>query len=335
MDKTIPKLNPQQVNEITQQESNKSSEQQTVTDVIQTDAKTTIKNTPPSLAPQGADKLAFIINQKRNVISETLVPIVVGIAFKAGIKYIGTLQVELPDSCLSPKEVSQLTLTRNQLVNTLNNIIKTLDALTKVLAGISLTLAVVIVLLNTVKKARILLKKIIIPLLPVPGPGSPDPGNKALIKLDDLRDVQKTTEDKIKQLSGALASATLSISLLNVLLLKLLALLKPIDTYLQQCPSLALDNGTTISLIPLAPTLLQLEQVNNEIQQNSTQETHNGFILEVVEVSYSPTTTRRKAVAKNASGIVLISTPLSFTTEPQILIEELKLLIDTNNLKAY
>ena len=44
--------------------------------------------------------------------------------------------------------------------------------------------------------------------------------------------------------------------------------------------------------------------------------------------------TRRKAVAKNNNGIILLSTPLSFTTDNQTLLNQIKLLIDSNDLKA-
>jgi hypothetical protein len=39
-------------------------------------------------------------------------------------------------------------------------------------------------------------------------------------------------------------------------------------------------------------------------------------------------------VARNTQGIILLSTPLTFSTENQTLIDEIKLLIDSNNLKA-
>ena len=58
-------------------------------------------------------------------------------------------------------------------------------------------------------------------------------------------------------------------------------------------------------------------------------------MIEIETIPYTPTVNRYRAVGKNQSGIVLTQTDLSFTLDPQILINELKLIIDKDNLKAY
>ena len=52
------------------------------------------------------------------------------------------------------------------------------------------------------------------------------------------------------------------------------------------------------------------------------------------EEQFSPTVSRRRAVALNPQGIVLLQTPLSFTSTPEVLVQQLKLIIDNSNLKA-
>lgn len=319
-----PNPTPQQITEQTQQETVKKEEQQTVTEITQTNPKITTQNTPPDLQAQGADKLAIVLNKKRSSIKRTLIPIAISIATQLGIKYIGTPQLKLPEICLPQDELNKLILKRNALVNKLNNIVKITDTLTKTLTGVSLALTVLVSLVKKIKSIR---KAASIAVKFIPSP----PGTPGIITstLTDLKDTQETLIEKLSKASGVIASATLAISTLNAVLLKLITILNSIDVILKKC-----NTNQVLELTPLSPTLLQLEQINNEVQQNNNEETYNGFVLEIVEEPYSPTVNRRKAVAKNKDGIILISTPLSFTTLNQVLIEELKLIIDANNLRA-
>ena len=57
--------------------------------------------------------------------------------------------------------------------------------------------------------------------------------------------------------------------------------------------------------------------------------------LEIVKKPYNNKVNQNIGVAKNQYGIILLQTNPSFTTTPQVLIDELKLIIDRDNLKAY
>ena len=101
-----------------------------------------------------------------------------------------------------------------------------------------------------------------------------------------------------------------------------------IDDYLTGC---SIDPN---NLTPLNDNLQQLQESLNSANNINNNSTYKGFVLEIVKEAYSPTADRRKAVAKNTQGIILLSTPLTFSTDDQTLLNEIKLLIDSNNLKA-
>ena len=63
----------------------------------------------------------------------------------------------------------------------------------------------------------------------------------------------------------------------------------------------------------------------------------NGFTLEIEsnQPSEELPVPRRRAIAKDSSGIVVLKGEYSYTADPQILIEELKFYIQTNDLKPF
>lgn len=319
---TESKKTPQEVNDQTQKESDKSAEQQTITSLSQTDDKALTNNIPSNLKPQGSDKLAIILNKKGSEIKKFIIPIIVTLATQMGIKYIGTAKAKIPDTCLSKSELDKIVKTRNQLVNKLNDIVKIIDTFSKILVGIGVITGITSALIKTINASRIAISVATkaIPTIPVPG--------SVLTSLNDLKDAQDIAVTRLAQISGVTAAVGLSLIAINSTLLKVIGMLNSIDSYLKQC-------APDATLIPLSNTLLELVKVNNEIKQTDNQQTYNGFILEIVEEPYSSTVKRRKAVAKNKQGIILLSTPLTFSTDTQTLINEIKLVIDSSDLKAY
>lgn len=317
---TVP--SPQQVNETTQKEADKKTNEQAATDITKPDTAATEKNTPPTLKPTGRDKFAILLNKKRSVIKRTLIPLILGIATKAGIKYIGTKKVKFPDYCQSPEELRKMIALRNQIVNKLNQIVVIIDTFSKLLTGFSVVVLLVLrakQILNTTRKAS----SIAVKFIPSP-PGTP---GFVTSLLNDLKDIVEKINTKYAAIAGVVASVNLSLSLIKKVLLKIIRMLRDLDKYLSKC-------SPDADLTPLGESLVALEQVDALVEETPNETTYNGFVIEVIEEPFSPTISRRKAVAKNRNGIILLSTPLSFTTLPEILIEEIKLLIDSNNLKA-
>jgi len=118
------------------------------------------------------------------------------------------------------------------------------------------------------------------------------------------------------------------LSIISGFILQALSLIDVIDILLKKCsPDLTLnpvsDEVKNISLL----------QLNAQNTQNDT--TYKGFVIEIITVPYTPTVNRFQAVGKNKYGIIMIRGNLSFTSNNQTLINELKLIIDRDNLTGY
>ena len=133
---------------------------------------------------------------------------------------------------------------------------------------------------------------------------------------------------KLSKLIAIIGGASLVISIISQSILSAVESLKLIDFVLSTC-----DPNNSLS--PISHEINSIANTQLQSQKTQNQTSYNGFIIEIVEVPYTSTVTRRKAVGKNSQGIVLIETELSFTTNNQTLINELKLIIDRDNLKAY
>jgi len=273
--------------------------------------------TPDSLKASGTAKLGTLIFAQGKVINQLLDPI--------ANKLLS--QVTSPDgTCVSQQILDDTISQRNGLVLQLNDIGNNLNKLTNTLTGLSnyLSLAqAVITIIKTSKIATSIAAKIL-PAVPGIVPAT----------ISDLEDAKNqitftdTGTSKLDKIQGSVSSAAISVSIVNGYILSIVNTLNSLDIILTKCS----PDSTFASI---SKDINDSADAQKQAETTINQTTYNGFIIEIEEVPYTPTVTRRRAIGRNQQGIVLIQTELSFTTNPQTLITELKLIIDRDNLKAY
>jgi len=269
----------------------------------------------------------LIVNNAQKLI-EQLVPSISQISDRIGVVNIGQPNMQMPGTCLVQSELQDILNLRNNLIDKLNSVSKTIDLLTKPVNTLTTIVDTTSTLVDTTNTVRIA-ANVALALIPVPPgvPGAIPAGiNTAKDVIEFLTPKIQLAKNQITQISDALNYAS------NVIF-KILNLFKIRDQYLKQCginPSLFTPTSDIVNQINKQYTEAQ-NQLN---QSDGSSQVYQGFNLEIVEEPFSSTVNRKKAVAKNSSGIILLQTPLSFTSSPQILIQQLKLIIDNSDLKA-
>jgi hypothetical protein len=118
---------------------------------------------------------------------------------------------------------------------------------------------------------------------------------------------------------------TITLGTIGILLGTIIQILNQLDTLLAQC---AVDQD------------MDLEQLNNEINSlsnatvtatQSENNTYKGFRLEVkINEKNTSKFIQRFAQASNKQGVPVLKTEPSFASDPAVLIDQLKFIIDSN-----
>tara|TARA_R110000787_G_scaffold127211_1_gene238627 strand:+ start:98 stop:1330 length:1233 start_codon:yes stop_codon:yes gene_type:complete len=219
-------------------------------------------------------------------------------------------------------------------------ILKKYNSLLKVIEDISLILNISSLTLNTITvaldaslgaKSALNIAKIatnqamkILPVTPGVLPSVITDVEDAVSLITFKADGTPILKDQKNGLKDGAFYLSMAAAVVNIVLL-ILKLLKPL---LETCGLEANEPG------PETNRFVQEAETTN---QSNTQQSYRGFTFEIVEVKLpnDPTVTRRIAQALNTEGIVALQTEPSFTQNPKVLIEELKLIIERDNLKAY
>ena len=229
-----------------------------------------------------------------------------------------------PGSCPEPTILQSIVEKRNNIVGKLNAVGRTLDVITSTYTGVSSFLDVLIFSVSNLRNIRTGLNQAakLIPVIP----------GAAISAINDLGDAtDRITFDnlgnsKLQQQKDRIDSLVIPIALFSKIIQNILTLLNSLDTLILACNSnVSLDNISEIIT----------QTANNQNQADINDGSYKGFTFQIEEVPFSPTVNRRKAIALNQQGIPVLESELSFTTNNQTLINELKLVIDRDNLKAF
>jgi len=260
-----------------------------------------------NLPPQ--DKLVNSINLKKEDIKRLLIPFVISLLIPFGAAAVQGITSKLPIDqiknlvkCPSAAFITNLINKRNKLVIQINSIYNTVKLLTSILAGTTVVITAIQVGINAIG------------LVPTP-PGVPGGVVIAASNLSKALDKAQITVSVL----------TLSLASFGVILGTILNLLNSLDIILQFC---AQDNN------------MDFEKINNEINAlanptivatQSEDNTYKGFALSVkIDQTNESQYIKRYAVGTNKQGVDVLKTDSSFASDPTVLIDQLKFIIDSN-----
>jgi hypothetical protein len=272
-----------------------------------------LKQALPKIPP--GIKFAALLYSKKNTIVKTLIPFVIKLLLKFGTNVAqDILNKKTPtiDACPSSAQIAELIAKRNKLVKQLNNLYTSITLLGKYLNILNIVITALQIGYNF----------FILNPVPLP-PGTP-------LGVIELPDEAKEKIKKILNISQITVSAlTLTAAIIGALLAMIISYLNQLDDLLAQC---AVDQD------------MDLEKLNDEINAlaNTTvaatqgDNTYKGFKLEVkINEKNTSKFIQRFAQAVNKQGIAVLKTEPSFASDPAVLVDQLRFIIDSNpNLTA-
>ena len=279
--------------------------------------------TPSDLKAMGIAKLPLLLLVIGNQVKKIINPALKNLIDTYIKKFLDM------DVCPDAATLAKIRQQRDLIVGQLNKIGRVLNVITISLTGVSTFLNLLQGFIKGIDLAKIA-AKIAAVSFPVLAPALPG----LLATLTNAKTaalIDPTTgNSRLQKLTSIIGGAALVASIIGGFILVAIALLKSIDAFLEKC-----DPNNMNSLLPISKEVQDIADAQLQADNTQNLTTYQGFIFDIEIIPYTPTVDRRRAVGKNQSGIVLIQTELSFTTDDQTLINELKLIIDRDNLKAY
>ena len=218
-------------------------------------------------------------------------------------------------TCPTQAELARIISRKNRLVKQLNRLLKVIQSTEK--------------FINSIKKFISLSSKTILGLdissLALPSSIPPGIGIPVGI-INKSGDVINLLKNQIKGEQGKIDNLVSPLTLLKSVIAQALQYLNLLDNLVQHCYPDANQEQISAEL-----TAITTDESN---QESPIVTDVNGFTMGVETEVTDSSLKRRRAIATNKQGVVMLKGEFSFSSIDQILIDELVFYIQTNNLKA-
>jgi hypothetical protein len=262
-----------------------------------------ISKSKKDLSYYAEEKLSNQINTLKN----TLIPLVLTMIAKFGLTQVSNINPNdlskyiNQSSCPTQEELDNLIQQKNNLVKQLNNSLKIIDTTTKI---VGITQGIITVLQITLTISDL-----------TPPPINPIPLG-----------ISKQLDKTIAKLSSTNVGLLSILIILRQTLIQSIQLLNFLDQLIEKCYPEANQDQISKELTLL--TQQQTQQLNPIIINV------NGFEMGVETEITEKSLKRRRAIARNKQGVIMLKGEWSFSSIDQILIDELVFYIQQNDLKA-
>ena len=274
---------------------------------------------PSNQKPKGLAKLGNIItNQGLQLVSAAL-PAAEAYAIKLGIDMISD---KISDVCPSQSTIDSIINPINNLLENLNSTATFVEDINKLMQDISTG--------ATVVATTSLILDTLIPALTVAADSAPIAPGFLVAAVDKIDFANKKLifkadgTPKLPEILTGIGSVTVATSLVSFYIKEIKSVLEKIIAVVKKC-----SPSTNILALNSSVNTLSKQQEQSSANQDNL---YKGFLLKIVEVKFNEQLNQRKAIAYNGNGIPILETELSFTPNTQILVEELKLIIDESGL---
>jgi hypothetical protein len=274
-------------------------------------------------------KIALTVEIEKENIKKKLIPFIIKLLVPFGMIAVQAVVSNIPlanikDQVLCPRQdkILELIKKRNKLVRQINSIYSKIN---KVQKSLNITNSII-----TGLQAGIA----VIELIPYPATGVPPLGLPPLTTgvIEKTGSAKDKLKELLKQAKIVINILTLTTAAFGAVLGILLRLLNSLDALIQECSESQDVPFETINaeLNTLVNTSTGLSN-SNVVQATQEDNTYKGFTLELkLDETNSIKYPRRFAQALTKTGVPVLKTDSSFASDPQVLLDQLKFIIDSN-----